>query len=65
MSTLGELIDRLEQLCAQCGRDAPVYFYLSGDEYLLDNMQVGFCDAESADTGVPGDTDLPDRVLIN
>ena len=62
MSTLGELIDRLEQLCAQCGRDTPAYYYLSGGEFPLEVMQVCYCDAEPADTEMP---ELPDRVLIN
>ncbi len=66
MSTIGELIDRLEQLRASCGRDTPVYYYISGSEYPLDDiMQVSFCGAEPADTGAPGEPDLPDRVLIN
>jgi len=63
--TVGELIERLEQLCAAgVKRDTPIFFYNSlGEELPLgDILGVNFYEGESA--SIAGDS-LPDRVSIN
>ena len=63
--TLGELMERLEQLRERHGGNLPVYEYVHFDEFPVNLIEVCYSEACEYIDGDALTVTLPDRIVIN